>query len=67
MYSKSVDVESKYAKLNEIIEQISEVIFFGVTKLCVSIGILPALFISAANYFIYNLEDESFFLPGPLM
>lgn len=56
-----------YNGVNVKIERLSKLIHFVLTKLTV-VGLeLPALAITMINYFVYDLSEESFFLPEPLM
>lgn len=52
--------------LNVKIERISKLIYFLVVKLTLLGVLLPALFITLINYFIYDLKDESYYLTFPI-
>lgn len=52
--------------LNEKIERISKLIYFLVVKLTTLGVLLPALFITLINYFIYDLKDDSYYLSFPI-
>lgn len=52
-----------YIELNEKIEQMSRLLYVVTVKLTIPGSILPAVFITAINYFLYDLGDESFFSP----
>lgn len=56
-----------YTQLNEKIERISKWIYLAV--LVVSIGGvgLFTILLSYINYFIFDMEDDSFIVPIPLM
>lgn len=52
-----------YAELSEKIELITKFMYFAVVKLT-PIGVMvPALIITIVNYSVYDLGNESFFLP----
>lgn len=54
-------------KMDQNIELMSKVIHFLLAKLTI-VGVeLPALGLAAINYFIYDLGDESYVLPFPMM
>lgn len=50
-----------YAVLNEKIERISELLRFCI-MLSAPGALLPPFILSAVNYFVYDLDDESFYL-----
>lgn len=52
-----------YAELNGKIEQMTELMYFAVVKLTPVGVMMPALIITIVNYYLYDLDDESFFLP----
>lgn len=54
-------------KTDEKIELISEVVQFIATKLTVAAVALPPLILTVFNYFLYDLKDESYVLPFPVM
>lgn len=67
LISNSDAVGHKYRKLNEKIEQISELTHFGMIKLGAPLAMFPALPITVLNYFVYDLGDDSYFLPAPVV
>lgn len=57
----------KYCNLNNKIERFSEVFHFVLVK-CTTAGIvLPAILVTMINYFIYDLGDDAYFLPFPIV
>lgn len=56
-----------YTQTNQDIEKVCEIIYLIMTKLSVAGTILPPLLLTAVNYFVYDLHDESYFLPFPVM
>lgn len=58
---------SKYTTLNGKIEWTSKMIHLILVKVASPGLILPALTLTVINYFIYDLGEESFCLPCPLM
>lgn len=56
-----------YNDLNEKIERVSKIIHFLTAKLSWAGVVLPSLPITAVNYFIYDLEEESYYLPFPVV
>lgn len=57
--------KDKYCKLIEKIEWMSEFFYFVSVKLSVLSLVAPSLLKTFINYFIYNLNDESYILPVP--
>lgn len=55
-----------YTALNEKIEHTSKWIRF-IIKLITVLVALPNLLVSYINYFIYDLEEESFILACPML
>lgn len=56
----------KYDKINEFIEFLSKLITFAVLFVApVAVG-LPTIAITAINWFVYDLGDESFFFSTPI-
>lgn len=61
------DTSTNYNELNENFEKISNVYHFLVAK-CTFIAIFSAtLSVTAINYFVHDLHDESYYLPFPVM
>lgn len=54
-------------KMDENIELMSKVLYFIVTKFSVAGVTLPASVLTAINYFINDLNDESYMQPLPMM
>lgn len=63
----SADSKAKYSQLNDRIERMSKIVNFATIKLSLFGFMVPALFVTLANYFIYDLSDDSFRLPSPMM
>lgn len=69
-YLESLDnliVESKLNKLNRKVERMSKIIYFIILKLTPATALLPTFFLTVFNHFIYDSNDQSYFLPFPLM
>lgn len=62
-----MNLQIKCFKLNKKIEQISVVIHILLAKLTYIVCILPDISVTAINYFILNLNDESFQLAIPVL
>lgn len=58
---------ANYCGLNDQIERWSNDLYFVVVKLTMTGIIVPIVFVSAINYFLYQLGDESYFLPFPIV
>lgn len=57
---------ANYTKLNEKIEWASGWYYFLLVKFS-SLGcMIPAVFLTIVNYTIYDMGDESYFLPLPI-
>lgn len=56
-----------YISLNEKIKYTCELLHFVMVKSAYIGIILPQLFITAMNYIIYDLKDESYYLTYPMM
>lgn len=63
----NLDYKTKENELNKRVERISIVVHFFQVKLSLPALILPAVLKTLINYFVFNLKDESFFLPLPIM
>lgn len=57
----------KYGELIEKIEIMSKFVCIALTKITVSAGFISASLVTVINYFVYDLENESFFLTLPLL
>lgn len=53
----------EYTQMDMKIERLSKLAFFVMVKCTVLGFVLPSLLITTANHFIYDLGNESFFLP----
>ena len=58
---------NNYIEIDKKIERMSELIYFVLIKICLLGAMLPALLMTTVNYFVYNLGEESFYLPAPVM
>lgn len=56
-----------YNELNVKIEHTSHLIYFGIVVLTFIGCMIPALLITMVNYFIFDLEEASFYLPFPAL
>lgn len=56
-----------YNDVNEKIERCSKIIYFISAKLSSAGVVLPTALITAVNYSIYDLKEESYFLPFPVV
>lgn len=57
----------KYCNLINKIELLSEIYHFMVVKLTMPGVVLPAFLLTMINYFIYDLGNDSYFLPFPIV
>lgn len=57
----------KYSELNENIEQVTNVLHFIAVKIVLVFTLVPALFVTIINYFIYDLNDAAYVLPFSVM
>lgn len=57
----------KYVELKKDIDLTCKLLDMTIVKLTFIVVLVPPLLISAVNYFIYDLEDESYFLICPIM
>lgn len=56
-----------YVKVNEKIERGSKIIYCILPEISFAGVVIPPLLITSVNYFIYDLKDESYLLPFPVM
>lgn len=56
-----------YIKLNGNIEWTCQLLEITIVKLTSAGVLIPPLLITAVNYFIYDLKDESYYLVCPVM
>lgn len=56
-----------YTKLNEKIERVSKWSYIALVYIAFGGCGLCSLFVSYINYYIFDLKDESFLVPTPLM
>lgn len=56
-----------YIELNDKIERIFKLLHFLFVEMSIIGVVLPAAVITIINFYVYNLGDESFFLPCPAM
>lgn len=62
---ENVILKTMYRRLTEKIERMSIILHFGLVNLSFGVVIIPPLLITLANYFLYNLNDDSFYLLYP--
>lgn len=55
-----------YYAMDEKIERTSKLIHLILTKIVVPVSLIPPFIGSMANYYIFNLGEESFVLPCPI-
>lgn len=65
--SENSNSKAMYIALNERIEQFSQLFYTGSIKLTIPGLMVPAIFITLINFFVYDFGDDSFFLPFPVM
>lgn len=56
-----------YTELNEKLERMSKFVYTVFVEASLAGLIIPPLLITLVNYFIYDLSEESYFLPTPVM
>lgn len=59
--------QKMYVKLNEHIEYGSEILYLIMVKISAPGCVVPHLLLTIVNYFIFDLDDESYVLPFPVM
>lgn len=65
--SSNLTFKIKDKGLNEQIEWISKLVHFVQVKLTMAAVVFPAMSITLVNYFVFNKNDQSYFLPIPIM
>lgn len=65
----SVDstVSAKYIQLNEQIERVSELLFVVLMKLTYVGAVLPHFLVSVGSHFVFDMGNELYILPSPVM
>lgn len=56
-----------YSEFNDKIEQMTKILYFVMLKLSLAGFSIPILAVTIGNYFLYDLGDESYILPCPVM
>lgn len=56
-----------YRKSNDIVELFSEMYYFLLVKISVPGIVLPPLVLTIVNYYVYDMGNESYFLPFPFL
>lgn len=56
-----------YAKLSNKIERMSKIIYFIKIKIALPLNTLPSLLITIFNYYVLDMQDESFLLSFPIL
>lgn len=64
---ESLDLRIIVDKMAEKIEFISKMVHFGLTRVSFCGVTLPAIAVTATNYFVYDLKEDSYFLSVPMM
>lgn len=60
-------LKATITKVNESIEYMSKLLHFAILKVTIAGVEIPALLATIINYFVYDLEDDSYLLPFPIM
>lgn len=60
-------LKAKYSKLNANIEHMCTLIHVVFNKFAATMLSAPALLISLANYYVFDMGDDSFYLQNPMM
>lgn len=58
---------AKFKRMNKTIERITKWYELLLVQISVSVITISALVTTIINYFVYNLQDESFLLPFPIL
>lgn len=58
---------AQYVEMDEKIELTSKLVHFVMAEFSAAGVALPLLLLSYVNYFVFNLGDESFILPFPML
>lgn len=66
LMTNSVSISTDYNRLSVKIEQMSKFIRYTLVDLTFTAMVLPPIILTSINYFIYDLNDESYFLPFPV-
>lgn len=56
-----------YIEMNEKVERISRLVYTIFVEASMAGLLIPPLLITLVNYFVYDLNEESYFLPTPVM
>lgn len=56
-----------YSELNNKIERFTTLMHLFMVKFSIAGIVLPAVFVTFLNYYVYHLDDESFYLPTRVM
>lgn len=64
--SHNAAAKSHYDELNGKIEQLSNLIHVVLMEFILPATVVPALLLTIVNFFIYDLKDESYFMPIPI-
>lgn len=65
--SQNPHLKSSYAKLSDKIERVTKALYFLQINIFLPLNMLPPLLTTLVNYYILDMEDESFLLPFPTM
>lgn len=64
--SFNADSFTLYRAMDEKIERTSKLIHVILTKIVAPVSLIPTFIGSMANYYIFDLDEESFVLPCPI-
>lgn len=56
-----------YEKLSQNIEHLSKWFYITTMILAIGVAMLPTTLMSMINYYVYDMGDESFEIPSPMM
>lgn len=59
--------QQMYNQMNDKIEQMTQILSFVMLKLSLAGFSIPILAVTIGNYFLYDLGEESYILPCPML
>lgn len=60
-------LQSLYSRFNKNIEKFSQILDWIIFKMGIPVGALPPIFSTMVNYFIFDMGNNSFILPCPML
>lgn len=66
-HPSGVHSRTMYMELTEKIERMSKLVYSIFVEASLVGLVIPPLLITLVNYFVYDLSEESYFLPTPVM